>query len=47
MKKKVIVFGAGFRGREFVRMTKHELEVLAVLDNNDEKWGGVGRECNH
>lgn len=41
MKKKVIVFGAGERGKEFIQMTKHELEVLAVLDNDEKKWGGM------
>lgn len=35
----MIVFGAGTDGYEFIRMTKYENDVCAVVDNDKEKWG--------
>lgn len=38
-KRKIIVFGAGKIGRDFIRMTHYENEVLFIVDNDENKWG--------
>lgn len=38
-KRKVIVFGAGADGCDFIKMTRYENEVLSIVDNDSKKWG--------
>lgn len=42
-REKIIIFGAGKIGRRVVRMMKYDKEILYVVDNDSQKWGGYNR----
>jgi len=42
---KVVVFGAGNFGKKWCCESADDAEVVAVIDNNSQKWGGV--LCGH
>lgn len=38
-KEKIVIFGAGNKGKVAVATLKYEKEILGIIDNNELKWG--------
>lgn len=41
VKKSIIIFGAGIRGKRAVSELKDRFDILFVVDNDEEKWGSM------
>lgn len=39
--KKAVVFGASSTGKRIYESIKHDMDVVAFLDEDSEKWGGT------
>lgn len=38
-KQRIIIFGAGNKGKIAVATLKYEKEILGIIDNDETKWG--------